>query len=74
MKYILSLLALAASAVASPAPQGVTSAIAPEGSATPAGCSVDYSGQFQVTVVKPIAKRDLEKVRFTRNIARERCS
>jgi hypothetical protein len=48
MQYAFGLLALAASAVA--APQGVTSAISPPSSA-PAGCSPDYSGEFQITVV-----------------------
>ena len=62
MQYALSLLALAATVFANPEPQGVTSAILPSGSPA-AGCSSDYSGQFEVTVVKPMAKRDLSKVR-----------
>ncbi|KIW08740.1 uncharacterized protein PV09_00679 [Verruconis gallopava] len=48
MRYALGLLALAASAVA--LPQGVTEAISPSSSA-PAGCSPNYSGSFQITVV-----------------------
>ena len=62
MKSALSFLVLAATALASPAPQGVTSAIAPSASPS-AGCQSSYDGQFQVTVIKPLAKRDLIKVR-----------
>jgi len=49
MQYALSLLALAASAVTA-LPQGVTQNIPPP-SPAPAGCSPDYSGEFQITVV-----------------------
>ena len=67
MQYSLSILALAATVFANPAPQGVTSAIAPSGS-PPSICKPDYDGTFQVTVIKPAgapSKRDLEKVYLT---------
>lgn len=63
MRFSLPLLALAASAFASPMPQGVTEEIAPEGG-PPSGCSGDYAGSFQITVVNvtsSAAKRDLER-------------
>ncbi|KAF2862496.1 hypothetical protein K470DRAFT_212595 [Piedraia hortae CBS 480.64] len=47
-------------AVASPMPQGVTSAIAPSASA--AGCSASYSGKFEIQVVNITSKR-MVKVR-----------
>lgn len=53
--------AFAALAFASPMPQGVTETIPPT-AASPAGCSADYSGKFEITAVKPSStKRDLEK-------------
>lgn len=61
MRYTIAALALAGSALASPAPQGVTSAIAPS-SSPPAGCSESHSGTFQITIVNVTstpAKRDL---------------
>jgi len=48
MQYSLTVLALAAAAAA--LPQGVPQEIAPDASA-PAGCSVSYPGEFQVTIV-----------------------
>ena len=54
MQTTLSLLALVATAFAIPAPQG---------SSAPAGCESSFNGQFEVTVVKPMSKRDLSKVR-----------
>jgi len=58
--HMLALLAFAGAALASPMPQGVTSAIAPASSA-PAGCSSSYSGSFEITIVNVTtsAKRDL---------------
>ena len=48
-----------------PVPGGVTGDISPKGSPPPT-CSEDYSGNFEITVVKPaVAKRGLEKVSFT---------
>jgi hypothetical protein len=49
MKYA-ALLALAGTALAAPAPQGVTDAIAPP-SGPPSGCSPDAPGTFQIQVV-----------------------
>lgn len=61
MHSSFALAALAAVAYAAPAPQAVTSAIAPAASA-PAGCSASYSGTFQIAAVNVTApaKRDLE--------------
>lgn len=56
MQYALSLLALASAAAA----QGVTASIPAPGS-PPAGCSPNYSGTFEVTVVTPPTKRGLHK-------------
>jgi len=56
MQY-LGLLIAGAAAVSA---QGVTSAISPQGTA-PAGCEASYDGTFEITVVKPAAKRDLER-------------
>lgn len=71
MRYTLAALALAGAAAASPAPQGVTSAIAPSASA-PAGCSESHSGTFEITIVnvtKSAAKRELVEVsRISRSI------
>lgn len=67
MQSTLAFLALAAAVVASPAPQAVTSSIAPAATA-PAGCEASYSGDFQITVVNitaAAAKRDVAKVRLT---------
>ena len=63
MRCTLATLALAAVAVAKPVPAGVSSAIAPDSTA-PAGCSPDYSGTFQIQVVKG-SKRDLTKRQST---------
>jgi len=61
MRYSFAIGSLAlAAGNAMAAPQGVTSAIAPQASA-PAGCSPSYSGKFQITVVNTTsshAKRD----------------
>lgn len=48
MRHAIGLLALAASAVARP--QGVAEGIAPS-APPPSGCSEDYPGNFQITVV-----------------------
>jgi hypothetical protein len=58
MQTTLALAALAAVAYA--APQGVTADIAPT-AASPAGCSPAFNGEFEITVVKSAAKRDLSK-------------
>lgn len=59
MKFTLALMGLAGLAAA--APQGVTSAIAPSATA-PAGCKSSYTGQFEITIVKPSnMKRSLEQ-------------
>lgn len=50
MRYTVASLALAALATAKPMPGGVTSAVAPAGSA-PAGCQSSYSGSFEIEVV-----------------------
>lgn len=63
MKGTFALLSLLGAALASPMPQGVTSAIAPS-SSTPAGCSSSSSGSFQITVVNVTSsptKRGLER-------------
>ncbi|ORX96035.1 hypothetical protein BCR34DRAFT_186596 [Clohesyomyces aquaticus] len=62
MKNTFVALALAASALASPKPQAVTSAIVPASSA-PAGCSPSHDGQFTISVVNVTksAKRSDEK-------------
>jgi len=63
MKGTFALLSLLGAALASPVPQGVTSAIAPEASA-PAGCSSSAPSSFQITIVNvtsSAAKRDLGK-------------
>jgi hypothetical protein len=54
--------ALAFAATANAIPQGVTSAV-PLSSSAPAGCQLDYSGSFQITVVNVTtnAKRELLK-------------
>lgn len=61
MKSFVAIAALFGAALA--APQAVTSAIAPQGSA-PAGCQSTGTGSYEITVVKPSApsKRDLTKV------------
>lgn len=68
MRYTIASLALAALATAKPMPGGVTSAVAPSGSA-PAGCQTSYSGSFEIEVVnasssskRSIAKRDITLV------------
>jgi hypothetical protein len=68
MRYSLASLALAAVAfanpIANPVPQGVTSAIAPSGTA-PSGCQSSYSGSFEIEVVNVTSsktKRDIVKV------------
>lgn len=48
MRYAIAPVALAA--IANALPQGVTEAITPD-TAAPAGCSPDYSGEFQIQVV-----------------------
>ncbi|KIX93425.1 uncharacterized protein Z520_10844 [Fonsecaea multimorphosa CBS 102226] len=62
MRTFALLTALAVSALASPLPQGVTSAIAPS-SPAPEGCQPSYSGSFEITVVNvsSSAKRDLHE-------------
>jgi hypothetical protein len=63
MKHMLAVLALAASVVASPYPQAVTSAIAPE-SPAPEGCQTSHDGSFQITVVNvssSATKRDMSR-------------
>jgi hypothetical protein len=63
MLRTFALLAAAGAVLASPVPQGVTSAISPSGSA-PAGCSGTYPGTFEITVVNVTnSKRDLSEVR-----------
>ncbi|MCJ1406496.1 hypothetical protein MMC19_000561 [Ptychographa xylographoides] len=61
MQYTLALLALAASVIATPAPQGVTADITPASTA-PAGCQPTFSGNFVITIqnVTTNAKRDTE--------------
>lgn len=56
MQTTFALAALAAVALA--APQGVTTNIPPK-AAAPAGCSANYNGQFEITVVTASAKRSL---------------
>lgn len=61
MQYSFALLALAASAYAG----AITAQVSPTGAAPPT-CSSTYDGQFEITVVKPVAaKRSVEKVRLT---------
>ncbi|KIW96053.1 uncharacterized protein Z519_03119 [Cladophialophora bantiana CBS 173.52] len=62
MRTFALLTALAVSALASPLPQGVTSAIAPS-SPAPGGCQPSYSGSFEITVVNvsSASKRDLSE-------------
>lgn len=62
MRTTLAVLALAASSMAKPMPQAVTSAIAPEAPA-PSGCSESHDGTFQISVINVTSssKRDLEK-------------
>jgi len=63
MQYTLTLLALAASAWASPMPGAVTSVISPS-SPAPTGCVASYDGTFEITVVNvstSASKRDLER-------------
>ena len=63
MLRTFALLAAAGAVLASPVPQGVSSAISPSGSA-PAGCSGTYPGTFEITVVNVTnSKRDLSEVR-----------
>ena len=64
MRTFAILSALAATAFASPMPQGVTGSIAPS-SSPPAGCVTSYSGTFEITVVNvsSTSKRDLVEVR-----------
>lgn len=50
MKFTLAVMGLAGLVAA--APQAVTSAMAPSGTA-PAGCQPTYSGSFEITIVKP---------------------
>jgi len=66
MRSVFAGLALAALAMASPRPAGVSSSIAPAASA-PAGCSENYSGSFEIQVenVTSSGKRSLER-RFMR--------
>lgn len=64
MQRTLALLALAASVLASPRPQGVTAVITPP-SPAPTGCMASHDGTFEITVVNvstSAAKRDLERV------------
>lgn len=62
MRSVAFVAALIAGAAA--APQAVTSAIAPK-EETPAGCSTNYNGVFQVTVTPAGAsKRSIEKVSY----------
>lgn len=66
MQFTFATLALVASARLVAA-QGVTELLTPTASA-PAGCATDYSGTFEITVVKAAAKRDvLQKVCFLSN-------
>jgi len=58
MQFTLATIALAAATVVSA--QGISSVITPT-AAAPAGCSTDYAGSFEITVVLPSKKRDLEK-------------
>jgi len=58
MQTTLAIAALAAVAYA--IPQGVTTYIAPTGSA-PAGYSADYNGQFEISIYKASAKRALNE-------------
>lgn len=66
MKTSLTFLALAASALASPRPDAVSSAVSPSSSA-PAGCQASVPGNFEVQIVNVTTtpKRDtpFEKVR-----------
>ncbi|ETI28022.1 hypothetical protein G647_00471 [Cladophialophora carrionii CBS 160.54] len=61
MRTFALVTALAATVLASPMPQGVTSQIAPS-SPAPEGCSPSFSGSFQITAVNvsSAAKRDLQ--------------
>lgn len=59
MQYSLLFLSLIGAVTA--VPQGVTEAIAPK-EAPPSGCSLSYTGKFQITAVKAAAKRDLDAV------------
>lgn len=61
MQFTLATIALAAASLASA--QGVAQVIKPSGS-PPAGCSTDYSGKFEITVVLPNKKRDIVEVRL----------
>lgn len=67
MKTSFALLALAVSALASPRPDAVSSAISPAASPPP-GCTPSFSGNFEVQIVNvtTTTKRDtpLEKVRL----------
>jgi hypothetical protein len=70
--YAIGTLALAAGNALA-APQGVTSAIAPQASA-PAGCSTSHSGQFQITVVNVTsshAKRDALEITLTNGVLKD---
>lgn len=63
MRSSFAPLALAALVAANPVPQGVTSAISPPTSA-PAGCSPDYPGTFEISVVNVTSassKRSFQK-------------
>jgi hypothetical protein len=57
MRFTLATLALVASVVSA---QGVSQTIKPPGN-PPAGCSTDYAGNFEISVVKA-SKRDLVEV------------
>lgn len=51
-------LVLAILGLAMAAPQGVSEKVSPTGSA-PAGCTGSFDGSFEITVTKPLEKRDL---------------
>jgi hypothetical protein len=59
MQFTLAALALVAATAVSA--QGVTSILTPTASA-PAGCSTNYAGSFEITVVLPSKKRDVAPV------------
>jgi len=56
MQFTLATVALAAASIVSA--QGVSSVITPTTPA-PAGCSTDYAGSFEITVVLPSKKREI---------------
>ena len=59
-----AVLALAAAGAVSA--QGIAAGTLLPNSSTPAGCSQNYSGRFEITIVQAATtKRDVQKVRLT---------